>query len=83
LGLCVLNAANKNKAPFTEIRKDVDMIRANIYFERLLKGRYIKKFISLLCSVIEIFEKNRTDFIELEKIRNNGNKKYFSIDYQN
>ena len=68
MGLCVLYAAITNNAPFSEIRKYVDMIKAKIYLEHLLKGRYSKKFIFLLCSMLEILEKNRPDLIELEKI---------------
>ncbi len=68
LGLCVLYAAVTSNAALSEIRKYVEMIRVKIYLEHLLKGKYSKKFISLLCSMLEIHEKNRPDFIELEKI---------------
>ena len=44
------------------------MIGIRKYLEKLLKGKYSQKFISLLASMLEIHENNRPDFIELEKI---------------
>ena len=38
---------------------------------KLLKNKYSIKFIQLLCTMIEIHEKNRPDFIELENIMKN------------
>jgi hypothetical protein len=38
------------------------------YLEKLLKEKYSYKFINLISSMLEIHEKNRPDFIELEKI---------------
>ena len=71
LGLCILYASVTNNKPLYEIRKYVDMIGVKKYLEKLLKGRYSQKFISLLNSMLEIHEKNRPDFVELEKIMQN------------
>ena len=68
LGLCVLYAAMTSNKPLYEIRKYVDMAGVKKYLDKLLKGKYSQKFMNLLISMIEIHEKNRPDFIELEKI---------------
>ena len=68
LGLCLLFAAVTNNKPLYEIRKFIDMNVVKKYLEKLLKGKYTYKFIGLLSSMLEIHEKNRPDFIELEKI---------------
>ena len=38
------------------------------YLDKILKPKFSPKFLSLLYSMLEIHEKNRPDFIELEKI---------------
>ena len=68
LGLCILYAAVTNNKPLYEIRKYVDMVGVKKYLEKLLVAKYSQKFLSLLYSMLEIHEKNRPDFIELEKI---------------
>ena len=68
LGLCVLFAAVTKNRPLYEIRKYIDMKDTRKYLEKIIKGKYSCKFINLLCNMIEIHEKNRPDFIELEKI---------------
>jgi serine/threonine protein kinase len=68
LGLCILFAAVTNNKPLYEIRKFIDMKGVKKYLEKLLKEKYSYKFINLISSMLEIHEKNRPDFIELEKI---------------
>ena len=68
LGLCVLFAAARNTKPLYEIRKFIDMKGVKKYLEKILKGKYSSKFINLISSMLEIHEKNRPDFIELDKI---------------
>ena len=68
LGLCILYASVTSNKPLYEIRKYVDMNAVKKYIDKLLKGKYSQKFLSLLYSMLEIHEKNRPDFIELEKI---------------
>ena len=70
LGLCILYAAVRNNKPLYEIRKYVDMAEVKKFLDKLLKGKYSQKFLSLLISMLEIHEKNRPDFIELEKTMN-------------
>ena len=71
LGLCILYAAVRNNKPLYEIRKYVDMAEIKRFLDKLLKGKYSQKFLSLLISMLEIHEKNRPDFIELEKTMQN------------
>jgi serine/threonine protein kinase len=68
LGLCTLYAAMTSNKPLYEIRKYVDMAGIKKYLDKLLKGKYSQKFMNLLVSMLEIHEKNRPDFVELEKI---------------
>ena len=68
LGLCVLFAAVTKNRPLYEIRKYIDMKDTRKYLEKIIKGKYSFKFVNLLCNMLEIHEKNRPDFIELEKI---------------
>ena len=68
LGLCLLFATVTNNKPLYEIRKFIDMKNVKIYLDKLLKRKYSQNFINLLSSMLEIHEKNRPDFIELEQI---------------
>ena len=70
-GLCILYAAVASNKPLYETRKYVEMNSIKRYINKLLRNKYSKKFIELLCTMIEIHEKNRPDFIELEKIMQN------------
>ena len=70
-GLCILYAAVTSNKPLYETRKFVDMNSMKKYINKLLRNKYSSKFIQLLCTMIEIHEKNRPDFIELEKIMKN------------
>ena len=70
-GLCILYAAVTSNKPLYETRKFVEMNSVKRYVNKLLKNKYTNKFIQLLCTMIEIHEKNRPDFIELENIMKN------------
>ena len=70
-GLCILYAACTSNKPLYETRKFVDMNSVKKYINKLLRNKYSYKFINLLCTMIEIHEKNRPDFIELENIMKN------------
>ena len=70
-GLCILYAAVTSNKPLYETRKFVEMSSIKKYINKLLKNKYSNKFIQLLCTMIEIHEKNRPDFIELENIMKN------------
>ena len=70
-GLCILYASVTSNKPLYETRKFVEMNSVRKYITKLLKNKYSSKFIQLLCTMIEIHEKNRPDFIELENIMKN------------
>ena len=69
-GLCILYAAATSNKPLYETRKFVEMNSIKKYINKILRNKYSNKFIQLLCTMIEIHEKNRPDFIELENIMN-------------
>ena len=71
LGLCILYAANLNINALYDIRKYVDNNSVKNYVNELLKNKYKKNFIELVCELLEINEKDRMDFIDLrEKLKN-------------
>ena len=70
-GLCILYAACTTNKPLYETRKFVEMNSVKKYINKMLKNKYSHRFIKLLCTMIEIHEKNRPDFIELEEIMRN------------
>ena len=69
-GLCLLYAATTSNKSLYDIRKFVEMNGLNKYIENTLKNKYIKKFIELIISMLEIHEDKRPDFVELEAIVN-------------
>ena len=44
------------------------MDKIKLIVEKYLKNRYSKKFVDILFSMLQIEEKDRPDFIELENI---------------
>ena len=71
LGFCILLAATLKADSLYVIReiKDMDILEKEVY--KFLKNRYSDKLISVIIDMLEIDEKNRVDFIELEKIVEN------------
>lgn len=67
LGLCVLLAATLTFNALVSIRELEDMISIKLSLGRYLKGRYTNKLLDVLYYMIELDEKLRVDFIELEK----------------
>ena len=65
LGLCMLLASNLSYIPLYKIReiKNVDEIKKII--EGFLNNKYSKKFIDLIITMLQINEKCRPDFIDL------------------
>ena len=53
------------------IREIKDMITLSNEIYKFLRKRYSEKLINVIISMLEIEEKNRFDFIELEKIVGN------------
>ena len=71
LGFCILLAATLKVDSLYVIRevKDMDVLQKEVY--KFLKSRYSDKLINVIIDMLEIDEKNRVDFIELEKIVEN------------
>ena len=70
-GLCILFAASLQMISLYDIRKIVDMKEVRKYLDKMIGNKYSKKFIDLVAMLLEIYEKNRPDFIQLEEIMNN------------
>ena len=68
LGFCILLAATLKVDSLYVIREIKDMIILQKEVYKFLKNRYSEKLINIIISMLEIDEKNRVDFIELEKI---------------
>jgi serine/threonine protein kinase len=67
LGLCLLLGATLTFNALIDIRELEDMINMKMKLAKYLKGRYTSKFLDILYSMLEMNEKMRHDFIELEK----------------
>lgn len=66
LGYCLLYASTLNPNTINELREVTNMKRFKDIIEKHLKTRYSTKFQSILYQMIEVDEKKRIDFIELE-----------------
>jgi len=71
LGLCILYAATLNIDFIYEIRKYVDFDEVKKFIFDILNENYSQNFIQVVQKMLEINEKFRPDFIELEDIVNN------------
>jgi serine/threonine protein kinase len=70
-GLCFLFAATLTYNSLISIREIFDSIKIQMILSKFL-NKYSNKFNSILFKMLEIDEKNRPDFIELEKIIENN-----------
>ena len=68
LGFCILLAATLKVDSLYVIREINDMIILSNEVHKFLRKRYSENLINVIISMLEIDEKNRMDFIELEKI---------------
>ena len=68
LGMCILFAASLNENCLYEIREMTNMDKIRKVLEYYLCKRYSNIFIEILLYILEINEKKRPDFIQLEKI---------------
>ena len=68
LGLCFLLAGSLSYKPLSELRDLYEMDKIKLLIEKYFKGRYSKNFMKILFSMLQIEEKNRPDFIELENL---------------
>ena len=67
LGLCFILAATLTFNSLVSIRELEDMISIKLSLGRYFKGRYTNKLMDVLYYMIELDEKLRLDFIDLEK----------------
>ena len=67
LGLCILYACTLSNESVYDIRKFVDMNDVKQFIKKSLEKKYNKRFIELIENMLEINERNRPDFIQLEK----------------
>ena len=68
LGLCFLLAGSLSYRPLSELRNAHEMDKIKSIIEDHFKNRYSKKFVNILFSMLQLEEKNRPDFIELENM---------------
>ena len=81
LGLCMLLSSTLGFQALYDIRELYDYKKIKSIIEKYLSSRYSKDYIKLIASMLQIKEKNRPDFIELEAYiqnnyyqKNNNNK---------
>jgi len=77
LGLCMLLASTLGFQALYDIRELYDNNKIKKIVEKYLSGRYSKEYVKLIISMLQIKEKNRPDFIELE---NNIQQNYYHKD---
>ena len=68
LGLCMLLAASLSYIPLYKIREINDINTVENIIEKYLNHMYSKKFIKLIIIMLQINEKYRPDFIELNSM---------------
>ena len=66
LGLCMLLSSTLGFQALYDIRELYDNNKIKKIIEKYLSGRYSKDYIKLISSMLQIKEKNRPDFIELQ-----------------
>ena len=71
LGYCILLAATLNFDCLFSIRELNDMILIKNIIVSFVKNRYSNTFLNILFIMLEIDERNRPDFIQLENIVEN------------
>ena len=80
LGLCMLLASTLGFQALYDIRELYDHSKIKKIVDKYLNSRYSKDYIKLIISMLQIKEKNRPDFIELE---NNIQQNYYHKDSNN
>ena len=71
LGLCFLLAASLTYKPLSQLRDIKDMSQIESLIEKYIKDRYSQKFMDVLIAMLQLEEKDRPDFIQLESLVNN------------
>jgi len=75
-GLMAFYAASLGYEALVEIRELKDNPSVRVVLDKYLKDYYSDKFINLIAKMLDIEEKTRCDFIELEKILDKLEKEY-------
>ena len=68
LGLCFLLSCTLSYKPLYQMRDANNMNTIKDIFDKYIKNRYSKNITELLFSMLQLEEKNRPDFIELESM---------------
>ena len=68
LGLCFLLAATLSINALCQIRELTDMLSIKVVLTKYFNRRYSTKFTDVLYKMLEVNEKERCDFIELNQI---------------
>ena len=68
LGMCILYASTLNMISLYEIREMTDMNDIKKILDKYLCKRYSKSFIELILCMLDVNERKRPDFIQLEKM---------------
>jgi serine/threonine protein kinase len=68
LGLCFLLACSLSYKPLYQMRDANNMNTIKDIMEKYIKNRYSKNITDLLFTMLQLEEKNRPDFIELESM---------------
>ena len=68
LGLCMLLSSTLGFQALYDIRELYDNKKIKSIIEKNLSSRYSKEYIKLIVSMLQLKEKNRPDFIELESL---------------
>ena len=67
LGFCVLYAASLNFKIISDLREVNDMNIMKVKIGKYLNKRYSSKFTKAVVKMVEVNEKERVDFVEMEK----------------
>ena len=68
LGMCILFAASLDYNSLYEIREMSNMNKIRNVLMKYLSNKYSNDFIEILLCLLEVKEKKRTDFIQMEKV---------------
>ncbi|MCQ2816059.1 MAG: protein kinase [archaeon] len=71
LGFCITYAATLSFNSLCQIRELTDMIAIKLVLKQYLGRRYSSRLLDIIYMMIEVEEKNRKDFIELENYTRN------------
>lgn len=68
VGMCILYAATLTCNSLYDIREMDDMNNIRSVLNNYMNGKYSNNFIEILMCMLEVNEKKRPDFIQMEKV---------------